>query len=333
MSSPIRYLIADGITPEEEIARAAALLSGIVPGDGSPLLMISGLLGDGLALGRYQRAETALTGAYSGSVHRRLTGGRTCRYGGGQVSICLIVPDLFALSGARTFDKTINRGVRGLLRTLTALVGLPALYGGRDVATITRQPVAMVSMDALDNGVCLFQAVVGLDQSVVPSAEWLTTAPVTGIDGAVSAPLTGWLEGLTFDPLAEALVTGYGTATGRDMTPFGDIPPTSAMEMESAPWEGSGNYLWSAPATIPIGMLEAGVSVTDGVISGMRLCGDFIVATRQMARLESALVGISVDSLAVGQALDGVFSGGGGILGITRLASLRDVVLDAAGGI
>ncbi len=322
----VQYHIADGITPQAEIARVAQWLADAAPGPHSaPVLSISRLTGDALALGRYQRGETALTGQFTGETVRRLTGGRSSRFGEGLVSVCLIVPDLFSLTGARSADKTINRGVRGLLRAMGSL-GLPALYGGRDMITVTRKPVAMVSMEALENGVCLFQGIVGMATVAAPDESWLTTPPATGLGGAPWAPLTEFRPDLGFKELADAVVAGYTRALDRELVAASAPPSEGAAP--GATWKSAG-YGWSAPVEVPIGVVEAGVRMEDGRIAGVSLCGDFIAATALVERLEMDLIGAELDPNAVGRAINGVFSGGQGILGLTTLVSIRDAVLDA----
>jgi hypothetical protein len=323
----IDYELHDGLSGAEELALVHQRLAATQPTD-APRLLITRLTGDGLSLGRHQRAASSLVDGQPKPVLRRLTGGRVCRYGTGQVSICLIVPDLFAFSGVMDPIKVINRGVRGLLRGIKQGFGLRAIYGGRDVITVQRQPLALLSMEALENGVCMFQAVLGLDVSADPAAEWVTQAPATGIGGEPWTALTQLSPDTDFSTLANAVLSGYQRETKRSLNPVADPSPVVADVVDN----GSPQDLsWSTSLPIPIGQLQAGVALVEGRISHVAVCGDFITGSNSMSALASALVGVVPNNDQVGRAVNSVFAQGG-ILGVTALGVIRDAILNAANG-
>ncbi|MBI5137421.1 MAG: hypothetical protein HZA24_08835 [Nitrospirae bacterium] len=330
MTGPaIQYRVLDAIAPEAELALVRALLTGAEAGpDGPPLLTVARLAGEGIALGAHQRAATALASPHPEPVLRRLSGGRVSRYGAGQVSVCLIVPDIHALTGAFTVDRVINRAVRGVLKALNAL-GLNALYGGRDVATVTRRPVALLGMEGRVDGVSLFQAVIGLERVAAPEPGWVAVPPPAGMGGAPWAALSELRPGLTFGALADALLKGYADATGRDLA----AAPGPAPDGLPAPASADGGHAWSAPLPVPIGLLEAGVTLDGGALADVALRGDFITTSAALDALAAALRGLPPERDAVGRAVDRVFAADAphGIMGLTSLAVIRDAVLDAAG--
>lgn len=329
MAGPaIHYRVLDGVDAARELALVGGLFHGVEPtADGHPELTIARLTGDAIALGAHQRAETALLPPLPKNLVRRHTGGRACRYGDGQVSVCLVIPDLHALTGAHGADRTINRAVRGVLKGLGEL-GLGALYGGRDVATVARHPVALVGMNGLANGVCLFQAVIGLDSLAAAPAESVAMPAPEGLGGAGWASLVDLHPGATFDALAHELVAAYADVTGRPLAPaIGAVPKPAERAADKG-------LTWSGRVDVPIGQLEAGVALgADGCLERVALRGDFITTEAALGALAEALRGCPPEKDAVGRAVDGVFAAGGphGIMGLTSLAAIRDAVLDAAG--
>jgi len=333
----IDYEVYDGISGADELALVAARLADS-SADAAPRLMISRLTGHATALGRHQRETTTLVANHGQPLLRRLGSGRATAYGDGQVSLCLIVPDLHAYAGVHDPIKVINRGVRGLLRALKTF-GLRAIYGGRDMVTVQRRPVALLSMEALTGealssealpgGVCMFQAIIGLSRQAMPDSACLQMAAAAGLGGEPWMPLAEVVDAITFERLVEAIVSGYGKETGRELLP--SQPDAAPAPLPNRPGDGEG-YTWSAPVTVPIGRLQAGVRVADGSLADTALCGDFIVGSAALVDLSAALSGAAPEPRSVGLAVDRVFAGelGHSILGVSDLGVIRDAILQAA---
>jgi hypothetical protein len=95
---------------------------------------------------------------------RRLSGGRSTRYGDGMVSLCALAPAPQAWLQETTplpGPRLLNRLARGLLSGLSRL-GVSASYPGRDFASANGRRIGYVSLAREANGVTLFQAVLGV---------------------------------------------------------------------------------------------------------------------------------------------------------------------------
>ena len=137
-------------------------------------LRVYELAGDVLSLGRYHLAPNPSPPARDIRLFRRLSGGRVVPSGEGFVGVALVLPHRSALVSENPFAlapfQVINRCVRGLLDACR-LAGVSAHYPGRDLLTVQRRTLAMVSFEIDTAGAMLFEAVLanGADFSCAPA--------------------------------------------------------------------------------------------------------------------------------------------------------------------
>jgi len=291
-----RLAVYDGIAPERELAAVGALLAAARDRALPPTLTISRLTGDATAPGRFQPA--------SGTTVRRHTGGPACRYGAGQVSACLVVPDLEAAVGVPFLDKIVNRCVRGCIQGLAAL-SLRAVYGGRDHLVANGRRVALVALAAEAGGPCLFQAVLGLEAAPAPAPGG------PGSEGPPWAALADLSPGLTFGRLAEALAAGYRADTSVDLD-RAVTPPAAGAPDPGAPPAGPDadpTLTWGAAEPVPIGTVSAGLRLgPDGAVEALALAGEAMLDDGAAPALATALRGERPTEAAVTRAVEAVFA-------------------------
>ncbi len=284
-----RVIRLAGVSPERELGVVASLAQRA----GASALVMAELAGDAASLGRFQRAGRSL----ARREIRRLSGGRSTRYGDGIVSLCALAPSAQAWldeTGALSGPRLLNRLVRGLLSGLSRL-GIAASYPGRDFVTANGRRIAYVSLARDASGVLLFQAILGVAEpytteerdpswpGLLPAPEptWLAREriPVPGFDGIAAALEAGFAERFTLaldaSPLSSDDERAFEAAA---------LPPLADATLAELRCAG-------AVAT-PIGELEAHVALDESRrLARVRLCGDWIAAHPELRALEAALVG------------------------------------------
>jgi hypothetical protein len=324
-----RLIRLASVSAEREIGVVASLAQR----PGSSALVIADLVGDAATLGRFQHPGRS----NATRELRRLTGGRSTRYGDGVVSLCALAPTAQAWldeTGALSGPRLLNRLVRGLLAGLARL-GLAASYPGRDFVTVNGRRVAYVSLSREASGVFLFQAVLGV------GAAYTTAERDPSWPGLPAAPEPTWLArermpAPDFDRIASALAAGFAE---RFALVLEDAPLSSdeerAFAAASVPplVDASLAELTSAGAVAtPIGELGTHVALDrGGRLARVRLRGDWIAAPPELQALEAALVGELPESpnarelcaawLATPAAL---------VIGLTDAATLADSVARSA---
>jgi len=317
----LRLAVHDGIEPRRELANLASHLAAAATSpDAPPTLIVSRLTGVALAYGRFQRPTPP--GPDAPVRVRRHSAGAACAYGEGQVSVCLVVPDLVAWADIPFLDKVVNRCVRGTIRALGSL-GLRAVYGGRDHLVADGHRVAVVGMAAAgEGGPCLFQAILGH-----------TAPPVLALPGGpadVGPPwscLDALRPGLEFSSLASALADAYGA--GRTVEAAPAVPEGEALDPPSVPGDDFGT-LWGDPEPVPIGTVSVGLRGTpDGTLSALVLGGELMVDDGAAAALTRALAGRPLDPETVQGAVQAVFADPArhAVLGVPDLGALGRAVL------
>src|SRR5205823_1989105 len=188
---------------EETFGPVAALIRARVGADASALaagalvMRVYEFAGDVLSLGRYHLLPPGRPGTRV-RLHRRHSGGRATVFGDGFVGLALTLPHRSALVSAEPLalapDQVMNRCVRGILEGLKA-AGVAAFYPGRDLITVDRRPLGLVTFEVSPTGVRLFVGVLAhrrdfgllpafldeLDPDGVVSAEMLTADGTTSL--------------------------------------------------------------------------------------------------------------------------------------------------------
>lgn len=112
-------------------------------------LFVGPVRGRAIALGRFQRAASAIDVAAASSsgelVVRRNVGGPAIRVGEGQLRVQLLLARPDALGGVADPMRALNRHVRPLLAALNTF-GVGAMYGGRDVILARGAPIAWIGV-------------------------------------------------------------------------------------------------------------------------------------------------------------------------------------------
>src|SRR5690348_13847032 len=165
MSAPaIDVIVQEGLSPAESLAADAAVLAEVLASTDRArgVLRIHTLAGDVVSLGRFHLAPARPSADPTVAITRRRSGGRVVAAGEGFVGVTLLLPHRSALVGsdAEALGPTqvLNRCVRGLLGACEA-VGVPALYPGRDLVTVERRMLGMVSFSVEPGGGLVFEAV------------------------------------------------------------------------------------------------------------------------------------------------------------------------------
>ncbi len=283
-------IILEEAEPAFELGIVGSLLGSEAP-EGS--IVVAALVGDAAALGRHQpRGRTG----HAREV-RRLTGGRSTFYGDGILSLSAVIPSSQAwleekeeLPGPRL----LNRYVRGLLVGLRS-GGLPAFYPGRDFVTVAGRRVAYVTLERTDSGTVLFQSVIGATRP------YLARDPDPDFPGLPAPPEATWIEREGGDPrVMRALAVSYAKRFSLDLFDAPAPEPACAPPLELAlPRHASG------AVPIPIGQLEAHVELAaDGTLARLKLAGDWIASSAEVAMLEEALVGEPPDPDPLGRVFD-----------------------------
>jgi hypothetical protein len=268
-------------------------------------------------LGAFQRSSDAPLDAPARPIVRRGSGGGVALAGPGTVWMQLAMTRSNALVADCTADKLLNRMVRPLLRALTRVSSVPANYFGRDWVSAGHRPIAIVAFaHEAASGACLVEAVVGVNAPFVPSARasFRDKAPSTLAAVAGKASLDA-------QRVMEAIGTAYRdlAAETRELAPF-DVP------LETVPSEPA----WRAFREEAIGTVAAGADAS----GRLRVGGELMASRDAIARLEELVAalpaGASPDE--VGHVVDEALAAHGAItFGVRSLASLRDVIVVAAG--
>src|SRR5512139_2458952 len=172
------------------------------------ILRVYDFAGDVLSLGRYHLAPLASAGA-GVHVYRRQSGGRAMPFGEGLVGLALFLPHRSALFGSDPFAlapyQVLNRYVRGILEGCR-LAGLEVFYPGRDLITVNRRVVGMVSFEVQRSGAMLFEAVLAVRRNFSALPAMLQQIDPTGM---IKADLPALLESTS---LERELHTALNTA-------------------------------------------------------------------------------------------------------------------------
>lgn len=240
-------------------------------------------------------------------VLRRRTGGRVVPFGNGFLGVSLILPHRSALvaddAHALNPGQVLNRCVRGILRGL-ADNGAPAFYPGRDLLTVDRRRLGIVSFETTSTGALLFEAVLALDRDFAVLPRRLDAADPSGV---VRAELLEPEQAITLSevlerPVAAAevgewIARGYQTAFGIEgsIAPDG-FSPSGRLEEGMLPERRLVPQLDRHGAvTIQIGTLEAHYALNERAFSAAILAGDFIANSLAVEEFETSLVGASFD--------------------------------------
>jgi hypothetical protein len=299
--------------------------------------------GSVLLAGRYHVVPPDAPAEGAMSMQRRRTGGRAVAFGDGFLGLSLVLPHRAALVSEdwRALDpaQVMNRCVRGVLRGLAA-VGVPAFYPGRDLITLDRRTLGLVSFETTTAGVLLFEAVIALTRDFSATVGLLDrldphgciTAPVLRAPEVTSVAAAARGSAATAD-LVAAIARGYAEAFALDLDAHGDAHGVAAQ------LEGERVSAWLRSrvpraeldhrGTVPIqlGVLEAHFAVQGGRLGPVMLAGDFLASSAAVETLERRLVGTPADFASISARTFEAFAQPESfILGLTNLSAVAEAV-------
>jgi lipoate-protein ligase A len=318
------------------------------------VLRVYDFAGDVLSLGRYHLAPAGSAVSGDCRLHRRHSGGRVMPFGDGFVGLALVLPHRAALFSddplALAPHQVMNRYVRGILEACKR-ANVPAFYPGRDVVTVDRRILALVSFEVDRDGALLFEAIIAnhRDFSVLP--ELLDRADRAGVIKA---------DMLTPDSttcLAEVLGTRLATADVAELlrggfeSQFGlATEPHTLTTLEAQAIEATAAHAlhddhWlqqrhvrpdldrHAVTHVQLGRFEAYCSLEQGrFVKDVVLAGDFIANSPAIERLEHDLRLCPAEWRAVDAAVSEIFAQPENfILGIGPLRTIAETITKALG--
>lgn len=265
---------------------------------------VAPIVGDGIALGRFQRARSTLDLARlegSGlSLVRRKSGGGALRVGRGQVYVSIEM----ATAGIEP-SRILNRNVRPLLRALTSLSHIAVTSGGREVMLARGEPIGWVGVHhEVDSGATGLEAIINVSRTfeLDPNVNLQTGA----IQPRFKTPRT-LQEMLDRQVTEEEVVAAIVRELGVDEWFTADAP-VPRVDMDEAPF--------TAMIEEAIGLIGA-IRESDRIAIG----GDLMASHDALAALERAVFSEPDVATAINRCLDGAM-----ILGVSSLDSIKRVV-------
>jgi hypothetical protein len=331
-------IVQPGLSPRESLAADRALLDDARAGQGA--LRVYALTGEVLSLGRYHLAPEPPADC-GVQLWRRHSGGRAMPWGDGFVGVSLVLPHRAALvaddPAALAPDQVMNRCVRGILEACEAS-GVPALYPGRDLVTVQRRMLALVSFEVEATGALVFEAVIadGRDFGVLPGlldradpGGVVRAGMLTAEDATCCARLLGHPLGV--QELAARLRRGYERRFG---VSFRERPAPAAPAFDAAAWlrqrAARAGLDRHASVATPLGVLEVRLGVAGGRIADLVLAGDFIANSPGIERLERELRGCPAEASAVERTVAAVFAAPENfILGVGPVRTVAEAIARA----
>ena len=331
-------IVQPALSPRESLAADRRLLDEAPAGQGA--LRVYALAGEVLSLGRYHLTPEPLAGC-AVTLWRRHSGGRAMPWGEGFVGLSLVLPHRAALVASDPLalapEQVMNRYVRGILEACD-LSGVPALYPGRDVITVQRRILALVSFEVEASGALVFEAVIasGRDFSALPGlldradpGGVVKAGMLTGEDTTSLARQLG--RALDAAEVADRLRRGYERRLG---VSFRERTLALDADLDAAGWLAQRRLHphldRHASVATQLGVLEAHLALAGGRIEEAMLAGDFIANSPAIERLERALRGCPAEPAAVEAMVAGVFAEPENfILGVGPLRTVSETIARA----
>jgi len=345
------FIVQPGIAPDTSLAADAHFLHVV----GRPsrtrlgVLRVYDFAGDVLSLGRYHLTPNRRLPTDDVRLHRRQSGGRAVPFGDGFIAMALVLPHRSALFSDDPFAlapyQVMNRYARGILEGCK-LVGVPAFYPGRDVVTVNRRVLGLVSFEVDHTGALLFEAIIAnrRDFSVLPhlldavdaggviKAEMLAPHDTTCLAQELGVQLTT-------AEVASLLRRGFETQfkltfADHTLTPLEEraIEATATHEFHDDRWlrqrQPRADLDHHASEHVQLGIFEAYCSLEQNrFIKDVLLAGDFIANSAAIAQLEHELRLCPAEWRAIDAVASEIFARPEHfILGIGRTRAIADTI-------
>jgi len=338
------------VSPEQTIAATRYLMEAQARGrtNDSAWMLVTAPKGEALVLGRYQSSRSAVQlkacDEKGVTVVRRLTGGTTAMLGSGSVHIALSFPlDKAPLSCE---PRQILQKYGTLVARALAGIGLHGRYQDRDIVAVDDHPVGLVSFELDRSGVVLIEAILGVTRTIQPEKQ-LIGYPASSGKKFQSHGQAMSIEALKSGTDEEALMSSVTKAARDSLSVQIEDRPLTALEREriktlipkvqvtekpAVRGRGHSKHWTSRPIDENIGFVEATVSVTQKrFLKAVSIHGDFMADSPGIDLLEERLKMCPIERRQVALTIDEVLGAKNHVvLGIRRLGSLLDAILDAA---
>lgn len=312
------------------------------------VLRVYDFAGDVLSLGRYHFVPDRQLQSDGIQLYRRQSGGRAVAFGDGFVGVTLLLPHRSALFSADPFAlapyQVMNRYVRGILESCK-LVNVPAYYPGRDLVTVNRRVLALVSFEVDQSGALLFEAIIAnhrdfsllpvmldaVDTAGIVKAEMFTPTDTTCLARELGVQLT-------IEEVAEMLRRGYK----KQFNLAFEEHPLTALEEQAidAVTHEFRDDRWLRPRQqrldldhhaferVQLGVFEAYFALEQSrFLKEITFAGDFIANSPAIDRLERDLRLCPAEWRAIDAVASEVFAQPDNyILGIGRTRTIADTI-------
>jgi hypothetical protein len=270
-------------------------------------------------------------------------------FGDGFVGFAMVLPHRSALVSTDRLAlapyQVLNRYVRGILEGFK-LAGAAAFYPGRDLITVDRRVLALVSFEVDRSGTLLFEAIVANDRdfSVLPGMldavdrDGVITAEMLSAEGTTCLATELGTQ-LTTEEVAEMVRRGYEKQFDVAFEPHQLTPlerqavgATAEHEFGDDRWlrqrQMRGDLDHHAVARAQLGTFEAYFSLEQGrFVKDIVFAGDFIANSAAIERLERDLRLCPAEWRAIDAVASEIFAQPDNyILGIGPLRTIADTV-------
>lgn len=345
----LEFLFQEEVEPTQGLATDRYFLNSFHKGKANAaVLRTYGSREDFVSAGRFHLISPETS---SGRICRRLSGGRAVPSGEGFLGFTLLLPHRSALVSDDPFHlspyQVPNRCARGLLAALRAL-GLDAFYPGRDLVTVNRKAIAMVSFETDERGALAFDGIVALDRDFSRLPEWIEEADPNGhLRGEAFSPQlatslfaeTG--EHIPLRVVSEELRQGFQDqfrveTEARELSPL-EIQAVQAIEAREFgdSWRTSrsprSELGLSAASPVTLGVFQVYLALEqERFLREVQFSGDFIANSAGIETLERELRLCPADWQSIALMVDQVYGRPENyVLGIGKLRTIPDTILKA----
>ncbi len=346
MQPELLVTIESGLTAEHSLAATTYLMEAVARDrtHGSPWLLVSRPTSAAVVLGRFQSGRAVnFAGCRDAGlpVFRRLTGGTVVWLGPGTVHYALAFPLKGGPLDCRP-RQILQKYGAAVTAMLTAL-RLKGRYFGKDLVSSGDQPVGLLSFELDASGVGLIEAIIGVDRVVRPAGELLGQGDYSLRDEDVLGTLQGLRPDLGEDEIPDAASRAASGLFGCQIHQRPFLPLEyerikmlvrrhKVSESDEMDGRNYGKRWHSGPVAESIGVVDATVGVTQGhFLTDVSIHGDFMADSPGLAQLEERLRMCPIERRQVALIIDEVLGAPNHvILGIRRLGSILDAILEAA---
>ncbi len=346
----LEFLFHEEVEPARGLATDRYFLNSFQKGNRphAGVLRIYTATGDVVSAGRFQRISAESTAP---RIWRRLSGGRALPFGDGFLGFSLLLPHRSALVSDDPYHlspyQVPNRYARGVLTALRTL-GLDAFYPGRDLITVNRKAIGMVSFETDEHGALVFEGILAVERDFALLPRLLKSVDPEGLfHGETLSPQsvtsicaeTG--ERVSSREIEKALRMGFQEqfhveAEVRELSSL-EVQAVQAIEAR----EFGGNWVASrsprpdldlaAETPVTLGVFQVSLALEqDRFLREVQFSGDFIANSTGIETLEHELRLCPADWQSIALVADQIYGRPENyVLGIGKLRTIPDTILKA----